>query len=259
MRKIRLAAVKYLNTLPMLHGLQNAPDASGFELYLGHPAECARLLMDGEVDIALCPVGALPDLPQYHIASQFGIGCKGPVRTVSIYSDSPLEELKAIKLYGESRSSNILVQVLDREYWKLGLQFVSAEDKMPDVPTGQLVIGDACFEKESEYQQITDLGDAWFNFTGLPFLFACWVSINPVHEEIRSILDNSFASGIADLANLELPTHQLHVNIHHYLRDNIQYKIDEDTLEGMSRFINYAGELNVSSPDVNQAPSGQPI
>jgi chorismate dehydratase len=259
MRKIRIAAVKYLNTLPMLHGLQNSSHVDRFELHLGDPAECARMLIDGEVEIALCPVGALIDLEQYQIVSRYGIACKGPVRTVSIYSDSPLQELRAVKLYGESRSSNILAEVLDQKYWKLGLQFISADDDVPDLPTGHLVIGDACFERETKYQHITDLGDAWFKFTGLPFLFACWVAITPIDAEIRHILEDSFAAGIADIGNLDLPLGQAHVNLHNYLRDNIRYAIDEDTLEGMTKFISYAGEMHVSSPDVAQTPSGQSI
>jgi len=259
MSKLRLAAVKYLNTLPMLQGLQNSSAGSQFELHLEHPAECARKLIEGEVDIALCPVGALINLPAYHIVSKYGIGCKGPVRTVSIYSDSPLEELRAVKLYGESRSSNILARVLDQNYWKLGLQFIDPDSDVPELPTGHLVIGDACFEQETQYQHITDLGDAWFNFTGLPFLFACWVSIKPVDDKIRHILDSSFASGIADLGRLDLPESQVHVNLYHYLRDNIRYEIDEETLEGMTKFINCVAELHLSSHNVTQTPSGQSI
>ena len=96
MKKLHLAAVKYLNTLPMLHGLQNSTENSLFELHLEHPAECARKLIEGEVEIALCPVGALVDLPSYHIVSKYGIACQGPVRTVSIYSHAPLQDLKQL-------------------------------------------------------------------------------------------------------------------------------------------------------------------
>lgn len=259
MRKIGVAAVKYLNTMPMLHGLQNSSYANRFDLHLEDPAECARMLLDGEVDIALCPIGALIDLAEYHIVSKYGIACKGPVRTVSIYSDSPLEELKAVRLYSESRSSNLLAQVLDQQLWKLKLQFIGADDKGPEIPTGQLVIGDACFKQEAKFPHVTDLGDAWFSLTGLPFLFASWVSIHPVDDEIKQILNNSFASGIANLEELELPQSQVHVNLRHYLRDNIQYEIDPETLKGMKKFINYVGELDVSSPDVAQTPSGQSI
>jgi len=259
MRKFTVAAVRYLNTLPMLHGLQNSSYANQFELNLEHPAECARMLIDGEVDVALCPVGALIDLDHYHMVSRYGIACKGPVRTVSIYSDAPLEELKAVKLYGESRSSNILAQVLDQRYWKLGLQFIGPDEDPPDLPTGYLMIGDACFDQESKYQHITDLGDAWFKLTGLPFLFACWVSVKPIDNEISQILNRSFAAGISHMEDLNLPPSQAHVDLHHYLRHNIRYEINEETLTGMTRFIDYAAELHVSSPDVAQTPSGQSI
>lgn len=259
MKQLSLAAVKYLNTLPMLHGLQHASENAMFDLHLEDPATCARMLLDGLVDLALCPVGALIDIEEYHIVSRYGIACRGPVRTVSIYSDMPLEELKAVRLYGESRTSNILVKVLDQQFWKQDLQFISADDDVSDVPTGHLVIGDACFDMETKFQHITDLGDAWFQLTGLPFLFACWVSIKPISQDIVQILDDAFSFGIADLANLELPESQAHVDLHHYLRNNIRYRIDAETLKGMTQFINYAGELNVPLPDVAQTPFGQSI
>lgn len=259
MSKLSVAAVKYLNTLPMLHGLQKSPYSNLFDLHLEDPAECARMLIDGEVDIALCPVGALIDLDEYHIVSRYGIACHGHVRTVSIYSDLPLEELKAVKLYHESRSSNILAQVLDKEYWKLDLQFIGADQDGPDVPMGHLVIGDACFEHETKFQHITDLGDAWLKLTGLPFLFACWVSIKQVDVKIEHILDQSFKAGISELGSLVLPRNQAHVNLHDYLRDNIRYDIDKETLQGMTKFIKYVADLNVSSSDVAQTPSGQSI
>ncbi len=259
MKKFGVAAVKYLNTLPMLHGLQTSSHVNMFDLHLKDPAECARMLLDGEVDIALCPVGALIDLDEYHIVSRYGIACKGPVRTVSIYSDAPLEELKAVRLFGESRSSNLLAQVLDQKLWNLGLQFVGPDEAEPDMPTGHLVIGDACFEREAKFQHVTDLGDAWFKLTGLPFLFACWISVKPLHDEIKQILDSSFEAGIDDMEHLDLPQSQVHVDLHHYLSNNIRYEIDAETMEGMTRFIEYVGELNVSSPDVAQTPSGQSI
>ncbi len=259
MKRLAIAAVKYLNTLPMLHGLQQSSYINQFDLHLEHPAKCAQMLRDGEVDIALCPVAALAELPEYHIVSKYGIGCRGPVRTVSVYSDRPLQELKAVRLYGESRSSNVLAQVLDQYYWKLGFEFIGPGESVPDVPTGHLVIGDACFDLETKFQHITDLGDEWYKFTGLPFLFACWVSTDPVDSKYRQILDSAFANGIATLSSIDLPPSQSHVNLHEYLRNNIRYEIDEETSKGMARFISYAEELNVSSPDVAQTASRQSI
>jgi chorismate dehydratase len=259
MKKLRIAAVKYLNTLPMLHGLEHSPFIHQIDLHLEHPAECARMLFNDEVDIALCPVGALADMAEYHIVSNYGIGCNGPVRTVSIYSDVPLQELKAVKLYGESRSSNVLAQILDQNYWKLGLKFIGPESVASDLPCGHLVIGDACFDRETKFQHITDLGNEWHKFTGLPFLFACWVSSKPVDKQTTNILDEAFAAGIAGLNDIDLPESQSHVNLHEYLSDNIRYEIDEDTLRGMTKFIGYAEKLNVSLPNVAQTASGQSI
>ena len=254
----RIAAVKYLNTLPMLSGLERAPVSEEIEVLQVDPASCAQLLLNGDVDVALCPIGALVDLDQYHIASGYGIGCDGPVRTVAVYSDQPLEELKAIELYSESRSSNLLIQILDRHHWRYGLHFVQPGTRTA-VPTGHLAIGDACFRHEARYGYMVDLGDAWKRFSGLPFLFAAWVSLNPVDTKLWSQIDAAFADGIAHLDDIQLPAGHAHVDIRHYLERNIKYRITDEMLKGAGLYTDLARQLIKQVSNADSTPSGQSV
>lgn len=118
MKKIRITAVSYLNTKPLLYGLLNSPLADQVELSLDIPSECARKLKAGEVDLALTPVAIIPELPTWHLVSDYCIGAVGSVKTVNLYSELPVEALKTVYLDHHSRTSVALVQLLFKEYWQ---------------------------------------------------------------------------------------------------------------------------------------------
>ena len=242
----------------MLSGLEWSDVRSSVDLHLHDPATCARLLLDGEVDVALCPVGALLEVPSFEIASEYGIGCLGSVRTVSVYSDLPFNELQAISLYSESRTSNLLVQVLEKYHWKQGRRFI-ADGKRTDLPAGQLVIGDRCFEYESRFAHVQDLGAAWHEMTGLPFVFAVWASLKPVDKELWKSIDQAFAYGIENIDRIPIPAHMAHIGIDHYLKKNIRYQVDEDARTGLRKFIDLAAQLDNESPNALQIASGKSL
>lgn len=247
---MKVAAVKYLNTLPMLAGLQGL---QGIELYLDDPAACARMLLDDQVDIALCPVGALVDIPDYHIISNVGIGCLGPVRTVAVYSHLPLKQLKAIRLFGESRSSNLLIQVIEKQFLRLGLNILPAESIVPDDQyTGQLCIGDRCFDMEKEYPFVADLGELWYHYTTLPFVFACWVSIRPVEPDFVEAFSRAVASELSGIDEMVLPETRSDVDVRKYLLENIRYELDADSRKALQMFTHYA--RGIENPIYNADP-----
>jgi chorismate dehydratase len=234
--KYRVAAVNYVNTLPFIHGLRSAQIADKLEVILAHPARCAELLQKGEVDIALCPVGALAGMQSYEVISDYCIGCDGAVRTVSVYSDQPLEQITRIVLSSESRTSNLLVQLLNKSYWKLPIEFVTT-DSDPSSSPGFLFIGDVCFQKETEYRYRTDLGQAWKDWTGLPFAFAVWVSRAGIEHTFETSLNAAFADGIARIDDLEFPAHSDSQVLKEYLKRNISFVFDDPKKRAMQMFL----------------------
>lgn len=243
--KYRIAAVSYVNTLPFIAGLQSPLIHEEIDVILAHPAQCAELLERGEVDIALCPVGALPALKEYHVITDYCIGCDGPVRTVSIYSHQPLNDIEQVVLYAESRTSNLLAQILNREYWKYPIRFLPALPVSPASPVlpGFLFIGDICFQKEKEFAYRTDLGLAWKEYSGLPFAFACWVSKEEIESSFIEKLNKVFAEGIASIDQLAFaPGMDEHV-MKDYLRKNISYPLDVGKKEAMRLFFELGRNL----------------
>jgi len=85
-RKIRIGAVSYLNTKPLIYGLSRHPVAAEIELIVDYPAHIARMLMQGQIDVGLVPVAIIPELEESHIITDYCIGCNGAVDSVSLFS-----------------------------------------------------------------------------------------------------------------------------------------------------------------------------
>ena len=177
--KIKVGIVNYLNTRPLLYGIDRSPVKDRIELDGDYPANLAKKLLSGEIDLGLVPVAVLPALKEYHIITDYCIGCDGPVASVCIFSDVPLEEATEVLMDYQSRTSVALANVLLREYWKLDVPRVDTRDDYRDRIKGRtagLVIGDRALEQRRISPFIYDLGDAWKKHTGLPFVFAAWIS-----------------------------------------------------------------------------------
>ena len=118
MKKIKVTAVSYLNTKPLLYGLLHHPISEQIDLQIDIPADCAQKLIDDEVDLALVPVATIPLLDNPQIISDFCIGTEGAVKTVCIFAERPIEELDYIYLDFHSRTSVQLTRLLLQEYWQ---------------------------------------------------------------------------------------------------------------------------------------------
>lgn len=244
MRKIRLTAVSYLNTKPMLYGILQSPLADQLDLSLDIPSECARKLSAGEVDLALTPVAILPKLDSWQLVSDYCIGAVGPVKTVSIFSEVPLPEIERVYLDHHSRSSVALTQVLMREYWHLNPQYLPAKegyiDKIKKTTAG-VVIGDRTIGLQERFPYIYDLSEAWLAHTGLPFVFAAWVSRDPLPNEFVTQFNSALSSGIAAIPQLKflLPTPHPSFDVEEYFTRYISYNLDTDKRAGLNLFLRY--------------------
>lgn len=252
MRKIRLTAVSYLNTKPMLYGLLQSPLASQIDLSLDIPSECARKLKAGEVDLALSPVAILPELPRWELVSDFCIGAVGAVKTVSIFSECPMTEIKMLYLDHHSRSSVALSKVLMRDYWQQEVQYLKAKEGYIDQiggTTAGVVIGDRTIGLEARFSYVYDLSEAWHHWTNLPFVFAGWVAVNPLPAAFTAQFNEALAQGIAAIPQLKylLPTPHPDFDLEDYFTHRISYELDEYKREGLALFLQFL-QQEVTSP-----------
>jgi chorismate dehydratase len=240
---MRLTAVSYLNTKPFIYGLFRSTLAEDITLSLDIPAVCAQKLLHGEADLALTPVAIIPELPQAHIVSDFCIGSEGPVRTVCLFAERPLPQIKRILLDHHSRSSVMLTRLLCAEHWRVQPEFVPAQPGFEaDIggDTAALVIGDRAIGLEQKYPFVYDLGEAWTAWTGLPFVFAAWVSTRPLPTDFTQRFNAALADGLRHLPELSKIIPPLPgFDLERYYRENISYGLDERKMIALQRFLRY--------------------
>lgn len=261
MDKIRITAVSYLNTKPLLYGLLASPLADQIELSLDIPSECARKLRDGEVDLALTPVAILPELPTWHLVSDYCIGAVGEVRTVNIYAERPIEQLDAIYLDHHSRSSVALTRLLLQHYWHLSPNLLPATEGYIDHiggNTGGVVIGDRTIDLEGRFPYTYDLSVAWQSLTGLPFVFAAWVSVRPLPEAFTVAFNAAMQAGIAAIPKLKLllPSPNPNFDLETYYTHYISYHLDADKRKGLALFLDYLRKMDTDEVGSRKGEEG---
>ena len=161
-KKIRVGIVNYLNTLPLIYGLERPPIKDKIELVGAYPAKLAQMLASGEIDLGLIPVAAIPQLPTWHLVGDYCIGTEGEIASVCLFSEVPMHEIKKVYLDYQSRSSVALLRWLMKEYWGIHPQIVEASDdhyrEEIKGTTAGLVIGDRALEQRKISTFIYDLG-----------------------------------------------------------------------------------------------------
>jgi chorismate dehydratase len=243
MSKIKISAVSYLNTKPFIYGLQHSPVYAAIDLSLDTPADCAKKLMNNEADIGLVPVAAIKAMPDANIISKFCIGAKGAVGSVLLVSDVPLEQIRNIYLDYQSMTSVKLLGILVKNLWKINPTLIQGspgyENKITGTSAG-LIIGDRALLSKSNYNFVYDLASSWLELTGLPFVFACWVSNHKQDEIFIDQFENALAEGVSRIGELLSSQHELAVKFpgaFDYLSKNIQFDFDEEKKKALQMFL----------------------
>jgi chorismate dehydratase len=242
-KKIKVSAVSYLNTIPFLHGIENSEVKNLIDLSLDIPSDCAKKLLLGQVDLGLVPVAVLSQLKEYHIVSDFCIGAVGNVQSVALYSDVPLPEITTIYLDYQSRTSVNLAKVLAKEFWNISPEWLESSEgyeQKIEGNTGGVIIGDRTFNLAKTYNYKYDLAGEWFSYSGLPFVFACWVSSIKLPASFIQQFNACLKFGV-DNINAVVANHKegsiSKENLNSYLIDNISYELDSQKKIALARFL----------------------
>lgn len=239
---INVTAVSYLNTKPFLYGLVQSKLFNQIRLSLDVPSVCATKLLRGEADLGLVPVAAIPHLPNAQLVSDFCIGAEGAVRTVAIFADLPLEQITHLYLDYHSRTSVELVKLLLKHYWKLNIIFLPTHagfETQVRGTTAALIIGDRAIEAEERHPFVYDLAVAWTNYTGLPFVFAAWVSNKPLGDTFLKDFNDALRFGLDNVSKLLflLQPPREGFNLLDYYSNNISYTFDEAKKQALDLFL----------------------
>ena len=223
----RFGAVPYLNARPLVDGLE--------PLTLETPAELANAFEAGRVEVALLPVAAGEALEAPRIGD-LGIAANGRVDSVLLFLRKLPEEVRTVCLDPDSRTSNVLAVLLLRSY---GLDPEVVDD--PSEADAELVIGDRALMRNRESpDDVLDLGAAWKQRTGLPFVFAAWYGDESAARELRAAYKRG-SGRLAEYAaegerSLGIPADLLE----QYLRDRIRFKLGRAEHKGLQLFLDEA-------------------
>ncbi|MGA2442600.1 MAG: menaquinone biosynthesis protein [Tepidisphaeraceae bacterium] len=199
-RTLRVGSVSYLNAKPLIHGLENDPNV---DLQLAVPAKLLDGLRSRQFDVALLPVIDFQRLRDARIVPSGGIGCDGPTLTVRIFSRTPIKKITALACDAESHTSVALARIVLAERFGIRPRFVDLPEPSA-ADNAVLLIGDKVVSHAPvgmEHQ--LDLGAAWKELTGKPFVFAVWIArfgtdLADLPDRLRQARDR----GLADLPNI---------------------------------------------------------
>jgi chorismate dehydratase len=240
--KIKVATVSYLNTIPFIYGFDHSTQSALFDLRLGHPGKCFSLFSNNEVDIALVPVASLTSLGDCRIIQPFCIGADGKVGSVFLLSNDLPEKIETVFLDLHSMTSNQLVEILCREYWKTNPAFIFPENYPPQLKQKEAVvaIGDKSFKMSGRFKYAFDMAEMWKNFTGKAFVFAVWVTRQNLHPTTIKAFNEALSYGVNNISESIIYSRPDVLPVDEtleYLTNKIKYRLNENLMSGMTLFL----------------------
>ncbi|HJX00874.1 MAG TPA: menaquinone biosynthesis protein [Terriglobales bacterium] len=271
MRQLRVSAISYLNTAPLMwnfeHGSLAAELRRDFKVDYTIPSHCAQMLAERSVDIGIIPVAAYTTIPGLRVLPDVAIASKDAVRSILLVSKKPVDLIRSVALDSSSRTSAALVQVLFR-LQNRDADFFPAEprlDAMLARHDAALLIGDPALQVDHTRYHVSDLAQEWRRLTGKPFVFAFWAVREGVASEeqlarITEVFCQSRDAGLThlnEIADEWSPKLSLDGgSLRNYLTRNIHYYLDAENLAGMELFFQLASSYGIlpASSEIRVVP-----
>jgi cyclic dehypoxanthinyl futalosine synthase len=246
---VKIVAAPFLNTRPLVEGLR--------DVELCSPADGARRLAEGLCDVALLPLAAYARQGDLVAAPGVCIGARGPVGSVLLCADAPIEELDAVALDLSSRTSVVLLRLLLRAPSKYG-NLPRFEGRAPSeladfvgARRGALIIGDAALQAVARrrFAHVWDLADQWRALTAQPFVFAVWAGRAEVMTaDTIDLLQRSLRHGLArlDVIAADAARHGVDPErARRYLRHELEFRLDGELRAGADEFLRRAADARL--------------
>ena len=245
----RLGAVSYLNTRPLVHGLDAHPD---FVLRFDVPSRCAELLEAGTIDLGTIPSFEYARNPDYFIVPHVAIASSHAVDSVAMFTRRDIRDIRSIALDTSSRTSANLLRLLCAAWFKIQPAFVDAPpdlDRMLAEHDAALLIGDPALFTDAPSLGLrkVDLGSVWREMTGLPFVWAFWAGrIDAAGPRVCRALAETRDRGIpaidAIAADFAPGDPARAAKVARYLRESIAYDLDGPFETGLRTFYTLLAE-----------------
>lgn len=245
---MRIAAIRYINTLPLIFGLQNRNDC---EIILDTPSVCFRKLIANEVDVALIPIWGTQMHPNINAIPGLGIAADNQTESVFVYSKKSLNKIQTVAIDPASLTSVNLLKIILHVQYQNQPQFVTSnafeiQDRLASCDAA-LVIGDAAITNSIRGFNRWDLAAEWHAMTSLSFIFAVWASLRRLTASEQEIFRQSFLEAqaslemVMDQACKMLPVDREFVKRYYNL--DLHYQLTPNDYQGFSRYLALAADL----------------
>jgi chorismate dehydratase len=243
-KALRVGSVSFLNAKPLIYGLD---EVAGVELGLEVPSKLLDGMRRGRYDVALLPVIDYQRMEGLRLLTSGGIGCDGPTLTVRIFSPVAIEQIKTLACDTDSHTSVALARVILAETYGVRPEFVpltSLREGQAAADVAKLLIGDKVVAQEpprSLMPHQLDLGEAWKELMGLPFLFAAWMARDGIElGDLPRVLSLAKEAGLAHvdqiIAREAAPLGWPQAVARRYLTEHLRFDVGAAQLEAVEEF-----------------------
>jgi len=269
MSRLRISAISYLNTAPLMWDFEHG-EAHDFDISYTLPSACAKSLREGTSDIGIIPAAAYTTISDLVIIPDVAIAARTAVRSILLVSKLPIDQVRTVALDTSSMTSVALTKILfakwlggEREYSAMAPDL----DSMLAKCDAALLIGDPALQVDRMRYLTLDLAEEWIARTGKSFVFAFWAiraqvlagyNLTSVAEVFQRSRDHGvMPRNLEAIAQDWAPRLNLTIeDVRSYLARNIHYYLDPPCLEGLELFYRYAAELGIlpTAPELLAAP-----
>jgi chorismate dehydratase len=248
---LTVAASTYLNSAPLIWSFLHGPQREQLKLIDAVPAQCAQLLREAAVDVALIPVIEYQRIPNISLIANVCVGSKTEVRSVLLVSkEAEIERIESVALDESSRTSAALLKIIFREFLRHEASWKSSTPDLHDMlreNDAALIIGDPAMTFGREGLHIWDMAALWQKYTGLGFVFAMWAIRNDAtdgakHVDFAGARDEGVAriDEIVDYYLTRIPLSREELTT--YLTDNISFHLDDSMRAGLRLYFELAAK-----------------
>jgi chorismate dehydratase len=262
MSRLRVCAISFLNTAPLMWDFEHADAGKDFDISYTNPSECAASLAAGRADLGLIPAITYAEIPGLVILPNIAIAAKDNVRSILLISRKPIEDVRTVATDTSSRTSVALTQILFAKFLGGHRKFTPHPPDLKEMlkrHDAAMLIGDSALQismHDSPYH-LYDLGHDWRRLTGKPFVFAFWaVRLDALHRQPsgmdligtfqrsrdHGLLEENVAALAAEWST-KLGITETEVTT--YLTQNIHYHLDRENHAGLDLFLTYAHEVGL--------------
>lgn len=252
--KLRISFIEYLNSVPLGWGFLRGPFGKDLDVVFDVPSQCGQHLSEGQVDVGLIPTIEYQRIPDLRVLPGISIAAKREVKSVLFVTKKKLPKVSRIAVDVSSRTSVSLLRIIFEKFH--GIKEVTYHPEIPqpermlELYDAALIIGNAALEVPPGNYEVIDLAEEWNRFTGLPFVFAFWAVRSGV--ELGSQVDIFYKSRDQGLKEIELISsiyaRKLGLKVEEvssYIRNNLDYSLDEPNFRGLQTFFDTAAELEI--------------